>query len=81
MPWARTGATNSRPWPTNGYVSGPLDTDTLTVDYSGCTKSILTYNDSVEPESEDVEYEDGIGTIVFNDDGSFTRHEDRFSSG
>lgn len=81
MQLMRTGALSGQLLPTNGYVSGPLDTDTLTVDYSGCPKSILIYNDSVEPESEDVEYEDGIGTIVFNDDGSFTRHEDRFSSG
>ena len=62
-------------------IVGPLDTDTLAINYSGCSKSILTYNDSGELVSEEVEYEDGTGAIVFHDDGSFTWHEDQSESG
>ncbi|MBQ3482226.1 MAG: hypothetical protein IJH48_07925 [Oscillospiraceae bacterium] len=58
-------------------IVGRLDLDTLTVDYTGCTKSILVYDDSGELKSREVEYEDGTGSIVFHDDGSFTWHEDQ----
>ena len=62
-------------------IVGPLDLDTLTIEYSGCTKSILTYNDEGELVSEEVEYDDGTGTIIFNDDGTFTWHEDQSEYG
>ena len=62
-------------------IVGALDLDTLTVDYSGCTKSILVYGDDGELKSEDVEYEDGTGTIVFHDDGTFTWHDDKSEYG
>ena len=62
-------------------IVGPLDTDTLAVEYSGCVKSILTYKDDGELESEEVEYEDGTGTVVFNDDGTFTWHDDQSEYG
>ena len=58
-------------------IVGPLDTDTLTIAYSGCTKQIITYDDSGEVKSQEPEYEDGTGTITFNDDGTFTWHEDQ----
>ena len=58
-------------------IIGRLDPDTLTVDYSACTKSILVYDDNGELKSEEVEYDDGTGTIVFSEDGSFTWHEDQ----
>ena len=81
MPWMRTGATKNLQLPTSGYASGPLDTDILTIDYSGCSKSILTYNGSGELAGEDVEYEDGTGTIVFKEDGTFSWHEDQSETG
>ena len=77
MPWMRTGVTKNPQLPTSGYASGPLDTDTLTIEYSGCSKSIPTYNDSGVLAGEDVEYEDRTGTIVFKEDGTFTWHEDQ----
>ncbi|MBQ6273389.1 MAG: hypothetical protein IJK63_04125 [Oscillospiraceae bacterium] len=58
-------------------IVGRLDLDTLTVSYSGCTKSILTYGDGGELVSQVTEYEDGTGTITFHDDGTFTWHEDQ----
>ena len=58
-------------------IIGRLDTDTLTINYSGVTKSIVTYDDSGEIVSQEPEYEDGTGTITFNDDGTFTWHEDQ----
>ncbi len=58
-------------------ICGKLDLDTLTINYTGCMKAILTYGDDGEIQNEEVEYEDGTGTIVFNDDGTFTWHEDQ----
>ena len=62
-------------------IVGRLDTDTLTISYSGCSKSIVTYDESGELESEEMEYEDGTGTIVFGDGGTFTWHEDQSDYG
>ena len=62
-------------------IVGRLDADTLTLAYSGCTKSIIVYDDNGEVESQEAEYEDGTGTIAFNDDGTFTWHEDQSEYG
>ena len=62
-------------------IVGRLDTETLTIEYSGVTKSIVTYDDSGEVVSQEPEYEDGTGTITFNDDGTFTWHEDQSAYG
>ena len=62
-------------------IVGTLDLDTLTIEYSGVTKSIVTYDDNGEVKSQDPEYEDGTGTITFNDDGTFTWHEDQSEYG
>ena len=58
-------------------ILGRLDTETLTIDYSGVMKSIVTYDEGGEIVSQEPEYEDGTGTITFNDDGTFTWHEDQ----
>ena len=63
------------------YIFGRLDTETLTVAYSGVTKSIVTYDDSGEIVSQEPEYENGTGTITFNNDGTFTWHEDQSAYG
>ena len=81
MQLMRTGVTKNPQLPTSGYANGPLDTDTLTIEYSGCSKSILNYNGSGELAGEDVEYEDGTGTIVFEEDGTFSWHEDQSETG
>ena len=62
-------------------IFGRLDTETLTIEYSGVTKSIVTYDDSGEIVSQEPEYEDGTGTITFHDDGTFTWHEDQSENG
>ncbi len=62
-------------------IVGRLDTETLTVAYSGCTKQIVTYGDDGEIKSQEPAYEDGSGTIVFHDDGTFTWHEDQSEYG
>ena len=62
-------------------IVGQLDTETLTITYSGCTKSIVTYNADGEVVSQVTEYEDGTGTIVFHEDGTFTWHEDQSEYG
>ena len=40
-------------------------------------KQRLLYDDKGEVKSEEPEYEDGTGTVTFNDDGTFTWHEDQ----
>ena len=62
-------------------IVGKLDLDTLTIDYSGCGKSVVTYNEDGEEVSQEQVYEDGTGTIVFHDDGTFTWHEDQSEYG
>ena len=62
-------------------IVGRLDPDTLTISYSGCTKSIVVYDNNGEVKSQEPEYEDGSGTIVFREDGSFVWHEDQSESG
>ena len=62
-------------------IVGRLDPNTAAIEYSGCTKSIITYDDDGEIKSQKPEYEDGSGTIVFHDDGTFTWHEDQSETG
>ena len=58
-------------------IMGRLDTDTMTIEYEDVSKYIVTYDASGEETSQELEYEDGTGTITFNDDGTFTWHEDQ----
>lgn len=58
-------------------IFGTVDTQTMTIVYSGCTKSNIVFDDSGDVKSQEPEYEDGTGTIVFNEDGTFTWHEDQ----
>ncbi len=62
-------------------IVGRLDTDTLTIEYSGCTKSIVVLDGDGEVKSQEAEYEDGTGTIAFHDDGTFIWHEDQSEYG
>lgn len=62
-------------------VFGRLDLDTLTIEYSNCTKTYVTYGDDGEISNQEVEYYDGTGTIVFHDDGTFTWHDDQSAYG
>ena len=62
-------------------IFGTLDPDTLTIAYSGCTKSNLVFDADGELKSQETVYEGGTGLIVFKDDGTFTWHEDQSESG
>ena len=62
-------------------IVGKLDLDTLTVAYTGAVKTNVTYGDDGELKSEEKVYEDGTGSIVFHDDGTFTWHEDQSECG
>ena len=62
-------------------IYGTLDTETLTIEYSNCPKTHITYAENGEEVNRETVYEDGSGTIVFNDDGTFTWHEDQSESG
>ena len=61
-------------------IVGRLDTDTLSIAYEGCNKSVVTVSESGEESAEDV-YTDGTGTITFHDDGTFLWHEDQSEYG
>ena len=66
---------------TRWIIVGRLDTDTLTIDYSGAGKAQLVYDEGGEVKSEETVYDDGTGTIAFHEDGSFTWHEDQSEDG
>ena len=62
-------------------IVGSLDTETLTITYKDSTKSHVTYEESGDAVSQEMEYENGTGTIVFGTDGTFTWHEDQSETG
>ena len=62
-------------------IVGRLDADTLTLEYEGCAKMIVTYDENGEIVNQEPEYEDGSGTVTFHDDGTFTWHEDQSEYG
>ena len=62
-------------------IVGRLDLDTLTIQYSGVSKMIVTSDENGDVVSQEPEYEDGSGAIVFHDDGTFTWHEDQSAYG
>ena len=66
---------------THWDIFGKLDTDTLTIRYEGCTKSIVTYDAGGDVASQEPEYENGTGTITFGENNTFTWHEDPSDSG
>ena len=66
---------------TRWLISGKLDLETLRISYEGCSKTNLVYDENGELKSQETVYEDGTGTITFNDDGTFTWHEDQSESG
>ena len=66
---------------TRWIIVGKLDTDTLTVSYSGASKANFVYDEQGEVKSEEPVYDDGTGTITFHDEGPFTWHEDQSESG
>ena len=51
------------------------------ISYNGCTKQIVTYDESGEIKRQEPVYEDGTGTVVFHGDGTFTWHEDQSEYG
>ena len=61
-------------------IAGRLDTETLTIAYEGCNKSVITVDDSGEESAEEI-YADGTGTVTFHEDGTFTWHEDQSEYG
>ena len=63
------------------YIVGSLDPETKTINYTGASKANVTYDESGEITEEESVYDDGTGTVVFNDDGTFTWHEDQSESG
>lgn len=59
--WSSSAAEHSE-W----TMSGKLDTDKLTVDYTDCVKKDVVFNEDGSVASEDVIYSDGTGTITFS---------------
>ena len=58
-------------------IAGHLDSETLTMTYEGCSMTKIVSSGDGGEETEETEYEDGTGTIVFEKDGSgFTWQDD-----
>lgn len=62
---------------TEWVIVGKLDLDTLTIAYTGASRTNVTLDEAGNVVSEEVEYADGTGTIVFDEGTSFTWHEDQ----
>ena len=58
-------------------MSGRLDTETMTVEYDNCVKTIATYGEDGKTVSESTEYENGTGSIVFGENNTFNWKSDR----
>ena len=59
-------------------MSGHFDENTLTVEYSDCVMTVRTYNSDGEAESENVEFENGTGRVVFSGESlAFTWDDDQ----
>ena len=66
---------------TRWIIVGELDSETMSIRYSGSGKSNCVCDENGEVISEETVYEDGTGTITFHSNGSFTWHEDLSESG
>ncbi|MBQ2178636.1 MAG: hypothetical protein II451_05860, partial [Oscillospiraceae bacterium] len=62
-------------------IVGPLDSSTMTVNYTDCVKTTRVYSSTGAVESETVDYTDGTGRIVFGDTGTFAWEEDQGEHG
>ena len=58
-------------------MSGRFDADTLTVEYDDCILTYVTYGEDGSLESEEIQYENGTGRVVFGEDGTFTWQDDQ----
>ena len=47
-------------------MSGKFDPDTLTIEYSDCVRTDSAVNEDGSVKSEDVVYENGFGTVHFD---------------
>ena len=62
-------------------IVGTIDPETKTLDYSYCSKSVIEFEENGDIKSDETEYDDGTGKIVFNGDGTFTWHDDKSETG
>jgi len=74
--WANSAAELTR-W----IIVGRIDADTNTIKYSDGSKSVVVYDENGDITSEERDESEHSGTVVFNDDGTFTWHEDQSESG
>ncbi len=58
-------------------MEGRLDAETMMVDCTGCVKKVITFGRDGSVALCATEYEDGTGTVVFLEDGTFTWREDQ----
>lgn len=57
---------------TEWVMSGEFDSETLTVEYTDCVKTNYAFNEDGEIDSEEVVYENGTGSITFQDGSPIT---------
>ncbi len=57
-------------------MSGKFDSDSLTIEYSDCQKTDIELDSAGLIVTEDRQYTNGTGRIIFNEDGSLTWDDD-----
>ena len=73
-----TGINQATKW----FVEGALDTETMTIEYTGCRKAACYLDKNGNVVSEENEYEDGTGRFVINEeDQSITWTDDAEDAG
>ena len=65
--WSSNAAEHSE-W----VMSGKFDPETLTVEYTDCVKTTITFKESGEIESEVVNFENGTGSFTFAEGDALT---------
>ena len=58
-------------------LSGTINKDTMTVEYDNCKKTAVEVNEYGLTVSENTEYENGKGRIIFNEDSTITWEDDQ----
>lgn len=68
-----SSASESSEW----VMSGKLDAETMTVNYTDCVKKDVVYKEDGSVDKETVVYEDGTGTIKFSTDSKLTWNDEK----
>lgn len=69
--WAGSASTDAE-W----EMSGDFNSETMTVSYTDCKKTIKEFDETGSTVSENTEYENGKGELIFHEDNTITWEDD-----